>query len=277
MDTWSVTLSKGQTLSASIDANRIGSPLEGEVEVRNPTGKVIAEAVASPGKDPRIQATAPADGVYQVSITDARADGGPAFVYRLTLSSQAIAERSPTIVLRTVRESDTPDPVRGNFLNVPAIGEGRISGPRDRPLGILCSQRRRPGSRPARQPARLATARRVGDRGLGRQRVDAGRAGSSAGGHRSIFEILGPFGRSFLCHGSGSVSKPWRAGIQVSPPSFAADAGVRFELLAASALALRGLSKCRSRLTARRHGSFNGPITVAVDGLPAGISVPRKS
>src|SRR5262249_14864797 len=128
IDVWSVKLKKGQVLTASVDATRIGSPLEAKIEVRDPAGRVIAEALGSPGRDPRLRTTAASDGAYQVHITDARADGGPAFVYRLTLTTDSTR---PVVndpdALPIVRESDTRDPVRGNFLTVPAIGIGRIA------------------------------------------------------------------------------------------------------------------------------------------------------
>ena len=176
VDVWAVTLKKGQTLTAIVDAERIGSPLQAKLDIRDPAGKPVADAVAA-GRDPRARVTAAADGVYQVHITDARSDGGPAFVYRLTLTTGPVVDRvfplggrrgssvelaivgagvptratikvptdaGPTAQaavgdslpfaldaddLPEVRETDTPDPVRGNFLPGPAVGNGRIASP----------------------------------------------------------------------------------------------------------------------------------------------------
>src|SRR4051812_48178051 len=43
VDIWSVSLKKGETLTAIIDAERIGSPLQAKLDIHDPTGKVVAE------------------------------------------------------------------------------------------------------------------------------------------------------------------------------------------------------------------------------------------
>ena len=64
------------------------------LEILDSENKFLAEA--SPrtaiGFDSSAKFTAPADGVYRVRISDARGLGGPAFVYRLTLTTDPIAE-----------------------------------------------------------------------------------------------------------------------------------------------------------------------------------------
>src|SRR5262249_35669195 len=62
-------------------------------EVIDPKGRVIAENDDAGGPDSFLRFTAAADGKYQVRIRDANALGGPAYVYRLTLTSDPYVDR----------------------------------------------------------------------------------------------------------------------------------------------------------------------------------------
>src|SRR5262249_12245254 len=76
------------TVHCELFAARLGSPLDARLEVLDPAGKRIAENDDTFSADPFVRFTAKADGVYQVRVMDTRADGGQAFVYRLTLTSE---------------------------------------------------------------------------------------------------------------------------------------------------------------------------------------------
>src|SRR5262245_5004590 len=43
VDIWAVSLKKGQTVSCTVEAARLGSPLDSRLEVRDPEGRMIAE------------------------------------------------------------------------------------------------------------------------------------------------------------------------------------------------------------------------------------------
>jgi hypothetical protein len=89
IDVWVVNVRKGQTVTAEVMAAGLGSPLEPLLEVRGPDGKRIAEREGpAVGADARLRFTAPADGKYRVSISDANRRGGQAYVYRLTLTTE---------------------------------------------------------------------------------------------------------------------------------------------------------------------------------------------
>jgi len=93
-DLWAVTLKRGQTLSALAATTGIHSPLIAKLEVVDARGAVLAESGSKTalGSDASVRFTAPADGTYCVRIADARAQGGPAFVYRLTMTTDKVAE-----------------------------------------------------------------------------------------------------------------------------------------------------------------------------------------
>ena len=87
IDVWSFAARKGQVVSCEVFAERIGSPLDSRLEVRGPDGRVIAENDDAHGADSFLRFTAASDGKYQVRIHDTNRNGGPRFIYRLTLTA----------------------------------------------------------------------------------------------------------------------------------------------------------------------------------------------
>jgi hypothetical protein len=87
VDLWSFRANKGQAVLCEVQAARLGSPLDGHLEVLNARGTVIAECSDYHGGDPVLRFVAPADGEYQVRIRDTQNHGGQAYVYRLTLTA----------------------------------------------------------------------------------------------------------------------------------------------------------------------------------------------
>jgi hypothetical protein len=86
VDDWSFKASKGQTICCEVCAARIGSPLDARLTVFGPGGRQLAENDDAFGADPFVSFTAPEDGTYRVRIHDVNMNGGPAFIYRLTLT-----------------------------------------------------------------------------------------------------------------------------------------------------------------------------------------------
>ncbi len=93
VDVWTFAARKGQTVRCEVCAARLGSPLDSYLEVLDPQGRRIAENDDTYGADSSLRFTAPSDGRYQVRIRDANFRGGPAYVYRLTLSAETHVER----------------------------------------------------------------------------------------------------------------------------------------------------------------------------------------
>jgi hypothetical protein len=93
VDVWSFAAKKGQPISCEVCAARLGSPLDGRLEVLDSDGRVVAENDDALGADPFVRFTPAADGKYAVRIRDAANRGGPAFVYRLTLTADPRVDR----------------------------------------------------------------------------------------------------------------------------------------------------------------------------------------
>jgi hypothetical protein len=125
VDCFAVKLRKGETLVASLDAQRtLGSPLDGVLQLLSADGFVVEENNDDSGPDPLVVFTAKADGTYVVRAfafpaePDAgiRFAGGENFVYRLTLTTGGFADHPwPLAVSRT-----EPGTVEAAGWNVPA-------------------------------------------------------------------------------------------------------------------------------------------------------------
>jgi Bacterial pre-peptidase C-terminal domain len=96
VDGFAVTLSAGQTLVATLDANgRLGSPMDAMMQIVSPDGIVLAENNDDVDLDPRIVFTAPKAGTYIVRLfafpsapdTTIAFRGGANYIYRLTLAT----------------------------------------------------------------------------------------------------------------------------------------------------------------------------------------------
>ncbi len=323
VDAWSVTLKKGQSLFVQVDANRIGSPLEAKIEVLGPGGRLMADAVGSAGHDPQLFATATDDGVHEVRITDARSDGGPSFVYRLTLTTGPAVESvfplggrrgrpleleltgggvparatmrlpgetgksarvaipmergsTPPMTfdlddLPEVREGEIADPVRGNFLPIPSVGNGRITaaGEVDR-WGFTA----RKGEvvevelRAARLGSPLIGVLSIADStGKELMRVEP------TDGPDPSLRFVAPADGLFVIAVQDRFAR--RGG-----PTFAYRLRVDrpkpdFELSFASlgTAVVRGKSE-KLKLAIRRTGGFNGAVSIGFHELPPGLSVP---
>jgi hypothetical protein len=101
VDAFSVPLESGQTLVAALDANqRLGSPMDGVLQVVSPEGFVLDHADDSPGFDPALSFTAPTSGNYLIRVfafpatpdSSIRFAGGNDYVYRLTLTTGGILQ-----------------------------------------------------------------------------------------------------------------------------------------------------------------------------------------
>ncbi len=110
VDGFRVPLKKGQTLVAALEANhRLGSPMDGVLQVASAAGFVLAQVDDAPGRDPRVAFEAPTDGDYLVRAfafpfvqeSSIRFAGSPSYVYRLTLTTGGYADHAfPLAVAR---------------------------------------------------------------------------------------------------------------------------------------------------------------------------------
>ena len=125
VDTFEVELKKGQTLVAALEARRrLGSPMDGVLQVVSAEGFVLEQVDDSPELDPLLKYEVPADGRYAVRVfafpskpdSSIALAGGPAFLYRLTLTTAGYLEHSLPLAVEFGKKPS----VRALGTNLPA-------------------------------------------------------------------------------------------------------------------------------------------------------------
>jgi hypothetical protein len=125
-DHYSFAWKKGEVWSLSVEARRIGSPLDVSLAVLGPDGKEIVRNDDLPETtDAGLDFTIPADGTYQIVVSDtAGKSGSPAAIYHLTVRQPA-ADFSLHLPVQRVGV-----PIGGKFdLAIKAIRKGSFKGP----------------------------------------------------------------------------------------------------------------------------------------------------
>ncbi len=101
VDAFSMGLMQGQTLVASLDANRtLGSPVDAVLQIASPRGTVLAQNDDERGLDPQLIFVAPSTGSYLVRVfgfpaapnTTIALAGADTYVYRLTITTGAFLD-----------------------------------------------------------------------------------------------------------------------------------------------------------------------------------------
>jgi hypothetical protein len=129
VDLWTFPLQAGQVLTATVDAGRLGTPLDPWLEALGPDGRLLAEAAPAASSDARLAFIAPQDGTYTVKIHDVNVKGGQNYVYRLTLTTgPSVARVFPLGGRRGERVSFVPEglglPADAESIFLPPEGAG---------------------------------------------------------------------------------------------------------------------------------------------------------
>lgn len=132
IDLWEFDAAAGQTVTAFVHAASLHSPLVPRLDILDAAGRVLAETMPHPvaGADASVRFTAHAAGKYHVRITDARSQGGPQYVYRLTITTAAV----PDHVFPLKAPADgLPELIapHAEAVKVPAALNGRVTKPGD--------------------------------------------------------------------------------------------------------------------------------------------------
>lgn len=92
VDVWTLPVTAGQTVTCAVAAIQLGSPLQARIEVRDPMGKSVAEAIGNAQSDPVLRFAATQTGDYTLHIHDASFGGLQHYVYRLTVTAGAYVD-----------------------------------------------------------------------------------------------------------------------------------------------------------------------------------------
>ena len=83
VDAFAIQARAGELIQVEAFGERIGSPIDSIVEIRDPEGDLIGRNDDDACHDSRIVFKAESEGTYRVDISDKRREGGPAFLYRV--------------------------------------------------------------------------------------------------------------------------------------------------------------------------------------------------
>ena len=117
---------KGEVWSLSLEARRIGSPLDVALTIFGPDGKEVAANDDLPGTtDAGLDFTVPADGTYQIVVSDtAGKTGSRSAIYRL------VVQHRPADFALHLSAQRLGVPIGGKFdLSVKAMRQGDFKGP----------------------------------------------------------------------------------------------------------------------------------------------------
>jgi Bacterial pre-peptidase C-terminal domain len=318
VDVWAFDLKKGQTVTADVNAVRLGSPLDARLQVLDPAGRVVAEK-DSPGGDPLLHFTAAADGKYAVRIHDTQFRGSQAHVYRLTLTPGPWVDRVfplggkrgaktkfevtgtnvPAEPVEVALPADGPwtfahrfsvggqqtNPVlfdlddlpevseadAGKPVPLPAVANGRIGKPGEVDSWTVALHKgdvREFELRAARLGSPLLGVLTVCD-SAGKELA---RAESGTGPAEALLRFTAPADGTFTVrvadqfHSRGGPEFAYRLRLTEPGPA-------DFRLaLAADVLALPQGGQAKLKVQAERVGGHAEPITLAVEGLPEGVT-----
>lgn len=274
VDQWAVSLKKGERLTVHVDAGRLGYLLEAKITLKNPDGQPLAEAVYQSGVDPSLSIIATQDGQHTCTITDAKSDGGPAYVYRLTLSREPIHQGLSPYTENLPRRlaSDQPDVIRGNLIAIPGVGEGLISKPNEQQTWTFNGTKNEPIE------FKLYT-RSIGSKLLGSVHITDLKGKElhtvEATTDADFTWLWTPPTTGLYVIRVGDIF-PKRAG-----PAFGYRLRLRppvntFEMTFTAAVCNLNLgANATIKLAINRQGTLNQPIKIAVTGLPTGVKLAK--
>lgn len=91
-DDYRIFMKKGETIDASVSAEKFGSPLDARLEIIDSNGRTLVDNDDAVGVDPSLLFTAPVEGNYLVRIRESAGKGSPAHVYRLSISNKPLVK-----------------------------------------------------------------------------------------------------------------------------------------------------------------------------------------
>jgi hypothetical protein len=266
IDCFVFTASAGQVVVADVFAARIGSPLEPVVELQSADGRRVSAKTNRMAGDDVLTFRLPTSGDYVLQIANVSFRGGPEFVYRVTLSDVGPASNLPASEGQVEKPSDDKplaltDTVRGRFLTAKAEDTFRLSAKKNELLAITCG----PDS-----AASVAMPIVVVEDLAGQSLAKASSVTSADG--ECLIEWRAPADGEYrlrlrdLQHGvRGGPEFGYRLSVRPAQADFKLN-------VAADYLNVMQGSRSELDLVVKRTGGFTGPIELAVDGLPEGVT-----
>lgn len=137
VDRYRFALTKDRVIEIEAFSRAIGSPLDPVVKISDAAGKVLKELDDLGNKpDPRFDFTAPADGEYEVQISERFGDGGPRGVYVLAIRDLEAAARLTVAADSFVVTGDKPLEIAISVERIAGFDEEITVSAIDLPEGV---------------------------------------------------------------------------------------------------------------------------------------------
>lgn len=131
IDLWEFDAEAGKTVTAFVHAKSLNSPLLPRLDILDAKGNVVAGQMLHPcvGTDASVKFTPKVAGKHRVRIADANAQGGQAFVYRLTVTTADVPAFHFPLKAPPDGRKDATATDAGKPLQAPVALNGRIERP----------------------------------------------------------------------------------------------------------------------------------------------------
>lgn len=272
VDEYEFTATNTGPITCSLVASSIGSPLTAIVEVRDRTGRLITDAADTAARDVQFTFDVKAKETYVVRLFDADFRGNRSFVYRLSLAPGL--PKPSTVPNTDLPELSVADAQQAGSVSVPSAVFGILSERYD-------SERFQFVGTKGQTIEIEAEAERIGSpidvsltvvdgEGKELKHVDDVSGTTDA---RLEFTVPadGDYGVivSDTSGSSGNEQAVYRLSLREAQPGFLLKVP---EILAVPINGSTVLS-----ITAERRGGYAGPISISIDGLPEGVTIPDDS
>lgn len=274
IDLWEFMTEPGKTYTAFIQGPSLNSPLVPSIDVVDAKGRVVATPMPYPctGTDASVKFSPKDSGPYRIRVTDARAQGGQAYIYRLTMTDKPVPEYHLPF---TASNDGLPDALDRSMVHaIPVAVNGSCTRPeKDTPWllhlkkGVTYSfdiQARKHGS------PLCAAVSLTDSTGKEMARLTAPEASDPAP------LLFSPMSDGIY---KLTINDKYRARfgpqfvyrVTVTDSADLSKAGFRLLVPSDVTTVLRGGST-KLKLTIERFGGFTGPIDIRADQLPQGVA-----
>jgi hypothetical protein len=258
----------GEVVVCDVMAARIGSPLDAVIAITDLSDKRQDVDEIRIGNDPVVSFRVPATGDYRLHVANLGFGGGPAYVYRITVTTKPYAVFPDVVTtggnhsFQSALELQTPSTVNGRFLNADAEDWLRVNAKKNEKFTIAC----RPFPRASAAVPVLTIFDASG--------VQLAKAGNIETPERG-FEIdwKAPADGVFrlrlrdLQHGSrGGPEFVYRLTMRPAQPDFSLRLDPDYVNV------VQG-GRTELDLLVQRSGGYTGPIALSAAGLPDGATI----
>lgn len=270
IDVWTFEAQAGQAIDCSVMARELGSPLAAKLSIHDAGGALLAESTGGAATEARLRIVAAKGGRYALHITDVAAGGLQHYVYRLTVTAGSTSSTGQTDLAGQAEIEPNEMAAAAQRVTTGATISGRIQAPGDVDCWLAELRKGQPitfESRGAPDGSPLALVLSIKDNS-GRQlaQLDA----SEVNANTPSLSFTPPNDAAYLVEIRERFAR--RGGPEFTYQIAIDTPRADFRLYAADSIALDVGGEKKLDVQIERLGNWKGPLTLHVDGLPAGVT-----